>query len=217
MSMPPNRSKAESTAERLSSARLTSQRTNTPASSPARRSPAVLSTSAMTTRAPASASRRATRAPIPLAPPVTSATRFWAAASAVTGSRSWCEKPLHHALAASKQTGVGQPAHQFRPAGLARGDLIEERARLVDTPLVSSRVSFHDPSRPPPILPHHVRLRRDTFADGVSRRGGALFAGVHRDSAGRIDERDLPPRAQLVRAHQRRQRRLRIDPESHER
>ena len=51
----------------------------------------------------------------------------------------------------------------------------------------------------------------------MSRRGGALFAGVHRDSAGRIDERDLPPRAQLVRAHQRRQRRLRIDPESHER
>ena len=51
----------------------------------------------------------------------------------------------------------------------------------------------------------------------MSRRGDALVAGVHRDFAVRVDERHLPPRAKLVRAHQRRQRRLRVDPESHER
>src|SRR5207302_7962819 len=100
----PKRATVSATAPATSASRLTSARTwAAPApSSAARRRPPSASTSAMTTAAPSATNRRTVASPMPLAPPVTSATffasRFTAGASAAGGERGAAPALEHREL-----------------------------------------------------------------------------------------------------------------------
>ena len=92
MSRPPNVSTASATAASLWARSLTSQRMNAPPTRSAVAVPASTSMSATTTRAPRSARRSATPAPMPLEPPVTRATlpsKSWSVMGHPRGRRCW--------------------------------------------------------------------------------------------------------------------------------
>src|SRR5437764_1498196 len=165
----PKRATVSATAPATSGSRLTSARTwAAPApSSAARRRPPSASTSAMTTDAPSATNRRTVASPMPLAPPVTSATffvsRFMAGASAAGGERRAAPALEHREL-------VDRLALELRQRLHGTTERHDGGERLAGGPVA------HDDDAPA-LTVAAARREPGAVEDAVERRVGQRIAG----------------------------------------